>query len=216
MLHCRDVGERQAANLAAKYKTMKALELAAKGSSSNSSTSSTDGSSSSGDPEISGQMGASLALWFADADNKLLLNELRDAGVQVCQEDSAAAEAAVQQEESRNSAQVPGGIPGLTGPGFRDVKALEGISMCITGSLMRDVVSKRLWAQAWVEDRGGEFHDNLKRGTTWLVVGDKPGQKKLQAAAKWGTRVLNEEQFWYEIEKLTLMKQGYIKEDDPV
>jgi hypothetical protein len=67
----RDLGERQAANLADKYKTMKALQLAA-----NSSTA----TSSKGEPEIPGQLGASLGAWFAEASNKLLLNELRNAG----------------------------------------------------------------------------------------------------------------------------------------
>jgi BRCT domain type II-containing protein len=41
-------------------------------------------------------------------------------------------------------------------------------------------------------------------------VGSKPGKSKLAAAAKWGTKVLNEEEFFAEIEKLTLQKQGYM------
>jgi NAD-dependent DNA ligase len=61
-----------------------------------------------------------------------------------------------------------------------------------------------------VRHRGGEFHSSVKRTTSWLLVGDKPGQSKLAAAAKWGTKVLTEEQFFEELEKLTLQKQGYM------
>jgi NAD-dependent DNA ligase len=156
LLHS-DVGERQAANLAAKYKTMKRLQLAANGTAfaaaaasaaataappldpstitnssssvtasrrrrrtTNSTSSSTtlDSSTTAAaaaaaeapepDPEISGQMGASLAAWFADAHNKLLLNELRDAGIAVCQEDPAAADVVTEDP----TVDVPGSIPG--------------------------------------------------------------------------------------------------------
>jgi BRCT domain type II-containing protein len=57
--------------------------------------------------------------------------------------------------------------------------------------------------------RGGEFHKSLKKTTSWLVKGDKPGASKLAAAKKWGTKVLTEEQFFEEMEKLTWQKQGY-------
>jgi NAD-dependent DNA ligase len=36
--------------------------------------------------------GASLREWFASSDNKLLLNQLRQAGIQCCQEDPTAAD----------------------------------------------------------------------------------------------------------------------------
>jgi NAD-dependent DNA ligase len=150
---CRDVGERQAANLAAKYKTMKRLQLAANNTAvaaaTAASTSSAAASSSSStvtssrrsrrsavstasnepsdnastavaaaanvatsDPEISGQMGASLAAWFADAHNKLLLNELREAGVEVCQEDPQAADVVSDDGKSHSNIDVPGSIVG--------------------------------------------------------------------------------------------------------
>jgi NAD-dependent DNA ligase len=58
--------------------------------------------------------------------------------------------------------------------------------------------------------RGGEFHKSVKKTTTWLLAGEKPGQSKLAAAAKWGTRVLSEAQFFQELERLILQKQGYL------
>jgi BRCT domain type II-containing protein len=58
--------------------------------------------------------------------------------------------------------------------------------------------------------RGGEFHKTLKKSTSWLLVGERPGANKLAAAAKWGTKVLSEEEFFLEIERLTLQKQGYM------
>jgi hypothetical protein len=57
-------------------------------------------------------MGASLAAWFADAHNKLLLNELREAGIAVCQEDPAAADEVTEDGVSAATIDVPGSIPG--------------------------------------------------------------------------------------------------------
>jgi hypothetical protein len=81
-------------------------------SSSSSSSSGDTAISAAVDPEISGQMGASLAAWFADAHNKLLLNELRDAGVAVCQEDPEAADVVSEDGLSAANINVPGSIPG--------------------------------------------------------------------------------------------------------
>ncbi|WIA35136.1 hypothetical protein OEZ86_003615 [Tetradesmus obliquus] len=204
-----DVGERQAANLATKYKTMKRLQLAANGSAPSSSSSSSN-TAAAADPEISGVLGASLAAWFADAHNKLLLNELRQAGVAVCQEDPAAAELVAEDGLSAATIDVPGSIPGISGPGQNDVEALSGVSVCVTGKCRRKVLESRYLQEGYIQEKGGEFHKAVKKTTTWLLVGDKPGQNKLEAAAKYGTRKLSEEEFFAEIEKLTLQKQGYM------
>jgi hypothetical protein len=58
-------------------------------------------------------MGASLAAWFADAHHKLLLNELRDAGIAVCQEDPQAADVVTDDGISATNIDVPGSIPGV-------------------------------------------------------------------------------------------------------
>ncbi|KAF6249089.1 hypothetical protein COO60DRAFT_1648237 [Scenedesmus sp. NREL 46B-D3] len=65
-------------------------------------------------------------------------------------------------------------------------------------------------AELHISEMGGDFHKTLKKSTTWLLAGDRPGQGKLAAAAKWGTKVVNEDEFFRELEKLTLQKQGYL------
>ncbi|KAF8060461.1 ligA [Scenedesmus sp. PABB004] len=222
------VGARQAANLAARYKSMKALELAVNSAatSAGAGTAAAAAAAAAGagaataaggapPPPIGGVLGASLAAWFSHADSKLLLNGLRQGGVACCQEDPAAAEAGgAAALEAAGAAPVPGGIPGLTGPGFRDVAPLEGISICVTGSLGAARLSRRELAASFIEDKGGEVHGSVKRTTRWLVTGLRPGAAKLAAAAKWGTRVLDEAGFMEEVERLTLAKQGYVADGE--
>jgi hypothetical protein len=77
-------------------------------------------------------MGASLAAWFADAHNKLLLNELRDAGIAVCQEDPAAADVVTEDA----AIDVPGSIPGE--PCF--VTAILNLCICKFSDLLSIVM----------------------------------------------------------------------------
>jgi DNA ligase (NAD+) len=39
---------------------------------------------------------------------------------------------------------------------------------------------------------GGETHTSVKKGTTYLVVGDKVGQTKLEAARKKGAQIIDQ------------------------
>lgn len=41
--------------------------------------------------------------------------------------------------------------------------------------------------------RGGEVHSAVKKGTTYLVAGDKVGKAKLEAASKKGAEVIDED-----------------------
>ncbi len=65
---------------------------------------------------------------------------------------------------------------------------LAGASLCVTGVLSspRDAVHARIRAA------GGEVHDRVRQGTTYLVAGERVGKSKLDAAARRGTRVIDE------------------------
>jgi DNA ligase (NAD+) len=65
---------------------------------------------------------------------------------------------------------------------------LAGSSFCVTGVLSR----RREDVHADIRAQGGEIHDKVKQGTTYLVAGEKVGKTKLDAAKKHGTRVLTE------------------------
>lgn len=65
---------------------------------------------------------------------------------------------------------------------------LSGKSFCVTGVLSR----KREDVHADIRAGGGEVHDKVKKGTTFLVAGDKVGKSKLDGAKKHGTQVIDE------------------------
>lgn len=71
---------------------------------------------------------------------------------------------------------------------LRSDGTLSGSSFCVTGVLSR----KRNDVHADIEAAGGVVHDKIKKGTTYLVVGEKVGQSKLVAAKKQGTQVISE------------------------
>jgi DNA ligase (NAD+) len=65
---------------------------------------------------------------------------------------------------------------------------LAGASFCVTGVLTR----KREAVHADIRAAGGVIHDKVKKGTTFLVAGEKVGKSKLDSAKKHGTRVVDE------------------------
>jgi DNA ligase (NAD+) len=65
---------------------------------------------------------------------------------------------------------------------------LSGFSFCVTGVLSR----KREDVHASIRDAGGEVHDKVKKGTTYLVIGEKVGKAKTDSAKKFGARVIDE------------------------
>jgi DNA ligase (NAD+) len=69
----------------------------------------------------------------------------------------------------------------ITGP-------LSGMSFCVTGVLTR----RREDVHADIRKHGGEIHDKVRQGTTYLVAGEKVGKAKLDSAKKHGTKVINE------------------------
>jgi len=66
--------------------------------------------------------------------------------------------------------------------------SLTGSSFCVTGVLSR----RREDVHADIRAHGGEIHDKIKQGTTYLVTGEKVGKSKLDAAKKFGTKILTE------------------------
>lgn len=65
---------------------------------------------------------------------------------------------------------------------------LVGLSFCVTGVLTK----KREDVHAAIRSAGGEVHDKVKKGTSYLVVGEKVGKAKLEAATKSGAKLINE------------------------
>lgn len=67
---------------------------------------------------------------------------------------------------------------------------LVGQAFCVTGVLSR----KREDVHALLRAAGATVFDSVKKGTTYLVAGDKTGKTKLDQAKKFGTRVVTEEE----------------------
>jgi len=65
---------------------------------------------------------------------------------------------------------------------------LSGASFCVTGVLTR----KREDVHESIRAAGGEVHDKVKKGTTYLVIGEKVGKAKTDSAKKFGARVIDE------------------------
>jgi DNA ligase (NAD+) len=65
---------------------------------------------------------------------------------------------------------------------------LSGRSFCVTGVLSR----RREDVHADIRNAGGEVHDKVKKGTSYLVAGDKVGKAKLDGAKKFGAQVIDE------------------------
>jgi DNA ligase (NAD+) len=65
---------------------------------------------------------------------------------------------------------------------------LVGQSFCVTGVLSK----KREDVHQDIRNAGGEVHDKVKKGTTYLVAGEKVGRAKLDGARKFGAQVVDE------------------------
>ena len=69
---------------------------------------------------------------------------------------------------------------------------LHGLSFVVTGtldSMGRDIAAEKIRAE------GGEFHSSVVKTTTYLVAGRNTGKSKLEKAAKYGTKVIDEAEF---------------------
>ncbi|MCB9633789.1 MAG: NAD-dependent DNA ligase LigA [Sandaracinus sp.] len=68
---------------------------------------------------------------------------------------------------------------------------LAGLSFCVTGSF--DQKREAIWEI--VEAAGGEVHKSVKKGTSYLLAGDKVGKNKTDDAAKKGAKVIDWDAF---------------------
>ncbi|MFH1437661.1 MAG: NAD-dependent DNA ligase LigA [Pseudomonadota bacterium] len=107
---------------------------------------------------------ASVRDFLDDADNRRLLEKLVAAGIETT------AVAAREKEK-------------VEGP-------LSAASFCVTGvlSLPRETI------HAMIRAAGGEIHTSIKKGTTYLVAGEKVGASKISKAKKHSTKVISEEE----------------------
>lgn len=80
------------------------------------------------------------------------------------------------------------GVTTVSAQPIRHEGPLSGMSFCVTGQLSepREQIHEQIIA------RGGEAHTSVKKGTTYLVTGDKVGRAKIEAAEKKGAKVIDE------------------------
>ncbi len=111
---------------------------------------------------IGPKLAASLVTYLGDRHNRAVAEKLLALGV-------------IAQEPERTSRVA------ALGP-------LLGSSFCVTGVLSRprDAIHEEIRAA------GGEVHERVKQGTTYLVAGDKVGETKLKTAQKHGTKIITE------------------------
>lgn len=69
---------------------------------------------------------------------------------------------------------------------------LSGSSFCVTGVLSK----KRSDVQNDIRSAGGEVFDSVKKGTSFLVAGEKVGKSKLAQAKRQGSQVITEAQLY--------------------
>ncbi len=80
------------------------------------------------------------------------------------------------------------GVTTVSAQPVRREGPLSGLSFCVTGQLSqpREQIHEQILAL------GGEAHTSVKKGTTYLVTGDKVGKAKIEAAEKKGAKVIDE------------------------
>ena len=116
-------------------------------------------------PGVGPKIAASVAAFFADEGNARLIEKLRAAGVRM------------------DADTAPPSAEGLP---------MSGMVFCFTGAL---AAMPRTQGEDLVRSLGAAASGSVTRKTTHLVVGADPGASKLTQAAKYGTQVLNEDEF---------------------
>jgi DNA ligase (NAD+) len=117
-------------------------------------------------PEIGPEIAASVAEWFADPDNRALIDRLGAAGVRVAEE-----------------AWEP---PETSAPG-----KLDGMSIVLTGGLQG---LTREDATELAEAAGARVSSSVSKKTAFVVAGESPGSK-LDKATSLGIEVIDETEF---------------------
>ena len=116
-------------------------------------------------PGVGPKIAASVAGFFSDEGNVALVEKLRDAGVRMDADEAAAP------------------AEGLL---------MSGMVFCFTGTL---AAMPRSQGEELVRSLGAAASGSVTKKTTHLVVGAEPGASKVTQAAKYGTQVLNEDEF---------------------
>lgn len=125
-------------------------------------------------PAVGEKIAASVLAYFAQPQNRALVERLRAAGVKM----TALARAAAAGGEGGAQGAGPGGA------------ALAGKRFVVTGTLSRP----RREIEELIRSRGGVVTGSVSRSTDFLVVGENPGSK-LDRARELGVPVLSEEEF---------------------
>ena len=72
---------------------------------------------------------------------------------------------------------------------------LSGLSLCVTGTLSQP----RAAVHKAIQAAGGQVHTSVKKGTSMLVIGERVGDRKIEAARKRGAAVITEQELWERI-----------------
>ncbi len=76
--------------------------------------------------------------------------------------------------------------------GFENALPLNGKTICVTGTLNR---YDRIKIKETIEANGGKAASSVSKKTTFVLVGAKPGQSKIDKAAELGVPTITEEEF---------------------
>ena len=72
-------------------------------------------------------------------------------------------------------------------------KVLDGLNVVVTGTISS---FSRFEVEKLIREHGGNPQKNVTKKTSLLVVGYKPGAKKLEDASKHGTKIIYEKEFF--------------------
>jgi len=130
-------------------------------------------------PGCGSKTAASIYDWFRHEPNRAVLQRLEDMGVVNSQPD-------LRRAHRGHQADMPTQLP------------FEGRSIVVTGTLQHREGYKlnRTEVKELIEDLGGKLASSISRRTSFLVVGEKPGNKKLASAKELGVEIITEDEFW--------------------
>jgi len=121
--------------------------------------------------EIGDKIAASVIAYFLKPENILLINELKNAGLQF-------------EEITINSNSFP--------------PLLKGKNIVITGSFEKPYDRKKL--EELVENYSGKLVKSISKNTTYIVAGEKPGPEKIEKATTLNIKIISKEDFLEEIQ----------------
>ena len=115
--------------------------------------------------EIGERIARSIIAYFADERNRTLVNRLKEYGLQM----------SVAEEKLANRSEK-----------------LKGLSIVISGTFAKH---SRDEYKAMIEQHGGKNSGSVSGKTDYILAGDNMGPAKLEKAAKFGVKIINEDEF---------------------